>query len=679
VSTNLARVIPLRPAALRDATHRVFADVLSRAWPGFSARDAQATLTGAIADTLDGGGHLLAEGPCGVGKSLAYLIPAILRARATGRTVIVATASIALQEQLIAKDLPALNAALSESGGVTFALLKGRANYLCLHRVGSDPGFAVSPEERAELDVVDAWADTTRTGDRAELPMVVRDGVWNLRSTSTDECLRDGCEFYEDCHARAAKARAEGVNVLVVNQHLLCAHIAVHLEMHQDAVLPRTGPVGTPIAWDTVVIDEAHELGDVARDFLGAEITAGRIHGIARWLKNEGCDPDPLRRAADAFFADIDTRIPLDVRGNPEKVRVREGLHVADLLAATEAVRTEAKRVAARIAPRHKAGLATREETAQMRRAESAARRASRLVSWLEAADCPAESPDVVLWIERQARGPVLQGRHLEAGRILAGELWGRARSVIATSATMRTAGGWSWIRRQLGAPSDAREVVVPSPFDFARQARLCVPRGLPDPRTHREDFDRAVGDVTLQVARGALRRGGVLGLFTSRRMSDRVAAVLRAAGVPRVFAQGERSRHELIAAMREAPSVLCGTASMWTGVDLQGDAVVAVVIDKVPFAPPGDPVLDAVGEILAAATGDARAGFREESLPRAVLRMRQGAGRLIRAAGDRGVVVVCDSRMHSARYGRDVVASLGMPAQVPSVADAVAWLGGGA
>lgn len=685
VSTNLARVIPLRPAPpFTERVRDVFSTVLPGAWPGYAARAGQLSMVDAVSACLDAGGALAVDAPCGTGKSLAYLVPVILRARATGRPAIVATATIALQEQLVAKDLPALASVLTAEhlpgGPLRFAIVKGRNNYLCQDTLGDGRPAFLSPEERAELDAVDAWARTTQTGDRAELPLIVRDGVWNLRARGTDDCLRDGCEHYDDCHARAAKARAETADVIVTNMHVLAAHMAVHMEMWQDAVLPRTGPRESVHAWDAVIIDEAHELGDVAREFFGAEITAGRVNALARWLKTEGLDPDPTARASGAFFGDLDTRIPLDVRGNPEKVRVREGLHVADLLAATEAVRTEAKRVAARIAPRHKAGLATREETAQMRRAESAARRASRLVSWLEAADCPAESPDVVLWIERQARGPVLQGRHIDPGPILAAELWARARAVVATSATLTTgagADGWHWIRRQLGAPGDARTLSVASPFDFAAQARLCLPK-LCDPRTDREAFDRAVCDVLAEVSRGALTHGGVLGLFTSRRMSDAAALFLRSGGVAPVHAQGERPRAELVEAMRAGPAVLCGTASLWTGVDLQGDACVAVVIDKLPFAPPGDPVMDAVAERLAAATGDRWAAFREEQLPRAVLRLRQAAGRLIRAAGDRGIVVVCDPRLTSARYGRDVVQALGLPARCATVADALAWLGGG-
>lgn len=682
----LAQVIPLRPAAFPDRVRAIFRDVLPAAWPGYAARSGQLAMVDAVSACLDAGGALMADAPCGTGKSLAYLIPAILRARATGRPAIVATATIALQEQLVAKDLPALARALDLPGGpLRFALLKGRGNYLCHATLDEARPTYLGADEHEELDAIDRWARTTETGDRAELPLIVRDGVWNLRAKGTDDCLRDGCDHYEDCHARAAKARAEGADVIVVNMHLLAAHIAVHMEMWQDAVLPRTGPRESEHAWDTVILDEAHELGDIAREFFGCELTERKAAHMARWVReHDHALADAIEREAGAFFADLDTRIPLDARGKPEPVRIREGIDTDALCAALRAASAIAAKVARAIEPRRKAGLATRDEIKVLRRAESAKRRATRVVSWMEAAACPAQSPEVVLWAEaaqgKRGRFPVLQGRHIDPGPILAAELWARARAVVATSATLTTGAGpdgWHWIRRQLGAPGSTRTLSVASPFDFAAQARLCLPR-CPDPRSDREGFDRAVCDVLAEVARGALAHGGVLGLFTSRRMSDAAAEACRGAGLPRVLAQGEQPRAELVAAMRTGPAVLCGTASLWTGVDLQGDACVAVVIDKLPFAPPGDPVMDAIAEQLAARTGDKWAAFREEQLPRAVLQLRQGVGRLIRASGDRGVVVLCDPRLTSARYGADVLRALGLPVRVGSVPEAVTWLATG-
>ena len=699
----MGAVIPLRrieavaPPTFADETAAIFAvgGPLARGKPNYAPRDGQVRLARFIAETIDAGGAALAEGACGVGKSFAYLIPAILRARATGRSVLIATATIALQEQLLQKDLPALAAMLDLPGGpLTFAMLKGRGNYACLLTMDQPAPAYLSPEEVDELARVDAWAKTTATGDRAELPFVVRESVWSLRSMTTDECVRDGCEFYEVCHARAAKARAEDVDIVVVNMALLAAHVSVYMEMRADAVLPRTGPRESPIAWDTVILDEAHELSDIAREFFGCQLTEKSIARLGRWCEREGA-PEvgaAIAREARTLFFDLDTRVPEPVRGRePEPVRIREGIDTEALCAALAALRAHAAKVAAPLRTLVRNGVATREQTKTLRSAENAARRAARVASWLEAVGSPAESPEVVLWIEartgkysRDGRLVTLQGRHVEPGEILARYLWGRTRALVATSATLTTGAGvdgWHWIKRQLGAPEDVRTLSVPSPFDFARQARLVLPAGMPDSKSDRDGFDRAVCDTLVDVARGALAHGGVLGLFTSRRVSDMAAARARAAGIPRlapVLAQGEQPRAQLVDAMRAGPALLCGTASLWTGVDLQGDACVALVIDKLPFPPPGDPVMQAIEERLAARTGDVRAAFREEALPRVILRMRQGVGRLIRATGDRGVVVICDPRLVSTGYGAQVLRALGLPARAASVADALAWLAAG-
>lgn len=700
---NLATVIPFprQPAGFPERVRAIFRDVLPVAWPGYAARVGQLAMVEAVSAAVDEGSPLLVEAPCGTGKSLAYLVPAILRARVTGRPVLIATATIALQEQLVAKDLPALARALGpeilQGGPLRFSLLKGRSNYLCKHalREAESPVY-LSPEERDELRQLDAWGRTTDTGDRADLPLIVRDGVWNLRTVGTDDCLRDGCAFFNDCHARRARAEADAVDVVVVNMHLLCAHIAVHAETHQDAVLPKTAARGTGLAWDTVVLDEAHELNDISREFFGCDLTLRSFERIVRWLRRDEHDDEhereasALERAAGAFFADLDARVPEAPDGrDADKVRVREELDAEAILEALDAAAACAARVVDEIDPLRRAQEASTEDLARLRRAESVARRAQRASSWLQAAQCPAEHPGLVLWLEarvaktRRSRTVALQGRHLDPGPILRERFWRRARTVVATSATLTTgagADGWRWILRQMGAPEGVRTLAVASPFDFAAQARLVLPTGMPDPtgRT-REDFDQAVARVSERVAEAAQRaQGGVLVLCTSRRMSGRVAQACRAAGIPRVMAQGEAPRAAQLAAMREAPSVLVGTTSLWTGVDLPGDALVAVVLDKIPFPQPGDPVQDAIKEMLAAEHGDSWAAFREEQLPRAILRLRQGAGRLVRSAACRGLVVLCDPRVRSKPYGGEVLRALALPRRSVDLDDGLGWLATG-
>lgn len=707
--------------SLKDRTADVFARVLPTAWPGYAPRDGQMVLTGAIADTLSTGGVLLAEGPCGTGKGLAYLVPAILAADKAGKTVVVVTASIALQEQLVQHDLPALAEALKSelSEPLTWTLLKGRGNYLCKHAADEPAPIYLTTEERAELHAVDAWARTTETGDRLELPMIVRDGVWAVRSMSTDDCLRDGCDHFDACFARKAKAKAEGVRVLVINYHLLFAHIAVRRETMQDVVIPKTATDSDALAWDTVLCDEAHEAGDIARDFLGCDLTERMVTKLASWVKADGEGRGGtvvqqrnelaarIEREAAQLWRGMVDRVPRAERGRPDAdrtQRLREGLGADALMVSV----VEAGKLAASVAAairRHGAEIEPDERKA-MRKAENTHRRALKVASWLDAAICPAEAPHVVLWLEvrtdkRGGERATLHGRVLDVGSVLRDELFARARAVVLASATLTTGAvprvnalgpasgsdAWGWIRAQLGLPGSTPALAVASPFDFARQAVLCLPTqpALPSPVKEREAFDVEVCHVLEQVSRAA--SGRTLGLFTSRRMAERAAEHLRAVGVPfPVLCQGDRPRPLLLAAMKAGPCVLCATSSFWTGVDLSGESVVAVVIDKMPFPGPDDPVLAALSELALARTGDQWAGWREESLPRATLALRQGAGRLIRSVGDWGAVVVCDPRLSSARYGASVVKALGMPAQVRSVDAVVQWfaaradqMGGGA
>ena len=696
---------PAAPA-LSDRTADVFSRVLPAQWAGYAPRDGQLTLTRAIADTLSHGGQLLAEGPCGTGKTLAYLVPAILQADQTGRTVLVVTASIALQEQLVQHDLPALAKALDGElrEPLTWTLLKGRGNYLCQNTLSEPAPTYLSTEERAELRTVDTWARTTETGDRLELPMIVRDGVWAMRSVESDDCLRDGCDHFDECFARKAKAKAEGVRVVVVNYHMLFAHISVRRETFQDIIVPKTASKDSGLAWDTVLCDEAHEAGDIARDFMGCDLTERGAAKVSAWLKRSAEDGDDggsaperialasqIEQSAAALWREMGDRLPIAHPGQRQEAhRVREGLpaeHLIELLDRAAAMASKAvraiKALGSDIDP---------DQRKVLRAAENAERRARRTRPWLDAAICPAEAPHTVLWLEshtdKRGRDHVrFCGRFLDVGSVLQTELFARSRAVILSSATLTTgplpalnllreagaSDAWHWIRQQLGLPSTTPALAVASPFDFRAQALLCLPAGMGDPTRDREGFDAKVVEAVEEVARAA--GGRTLALFTSRRMAERAAAHLRAQGLGfPVLCQGEQPRPHLLAAMKARPSILCATTSFWTGVDLPGESVVAVVLDKMPFPVMGDPVLDALSELAFARTGDRWTGWREESLPRATLALRQGAGRLIRSVTDWGVVVVCDPRLTSKAYGAGVIKSLGMPAQARSLAAVRQW-----
>lgn len=693
----------LKAPTLATRTADVFSRVLPEQWAGYAPRDGQLTLTRAIAETIEKGGQLLAEGPCGTGKTLAYLVPAILQADQTGRTVLVVTASIALQEQLVQHDLPALAKALDGElrEPLTWTLLKGRENYLCQNTLSEPAPTYLSTEERAELRTVDAWARTTETGDRLELPMIVRDGVWALRSVESDDCLRDGCDHFDDCFARKAKAKAEGVRVVVVNYHLLFAHISVRRETFQDIIVPKTASKDSGLAWDTVLCDEAHEAGDIARDFMGRDLTERGAAKVSAWLKRSAEDTEnapeclalasQIEQSAAALWREMSDRLPIVHPGQRQEAhRVREGLpaeHLVSLLdkaaALAASVVRSIKALGSDIDP---------DERKILRAAENAQRRASRTRLWLDAAICPAEAPHTVLWLEshtdKRGRDHVrFCGRLLDVGSVLQTELFARSRAVILSSATLTTgplpglnrveqagaSDAWHWIRQQLGLAATTPALAVASPFDFRAQALLCLPAGMGDPTRDREGFDAKVVEAVEEVARAA--GGRTLALFTSKKMMWRAAEHLRSLSLPwPVLCQGEQPRPHLLAAMKARPSILCATTSFWTGVDLPGEAVVAVVLDKMPFPVMGDPVLDALSELAFARTGDRWTGWREESLPRATLALRQGAGRLIRSVTDWGVVVVCDPRLTSKAYGAGVIKSLGMPAQARSLQAVKQW-----
>lgn len=717
-------LIPLDPiAAVFGAS-----GALSRAFQGYAPREGQVSFARASHEVLQSGGGLAAECPCGTGKGLAYLVPSILRAVRTNERVIVATAGIPLQEQLVTKDLPSLKSVLAPMIGTDwrFALLKGRSNYACLSLIHepeqrAEWEGALTNAERDQLMTVDQWAMTSDTGDRTELPFVASDNVWRLRSMDRDDCHGKSCDHYEECFARKAHERAAQSAVVVVNYHLLFAHIAVRAETGRDVILPE---------YHALVMDEAHEAGDIARDFFGHTLSEGRVKRIVRWLRNarraalsagvecsadEGIElsdaADVIERTAAEFFS-VCAQTMAPLLAKREKINTLRSdsplcATANSALAALIEPLTLARKLGLRIHARvkrmlregaelgdHVAGGASKHVLRVQRDAERAARAAVKALSWMEHATHPtgtAREPgelDAIHWIAvedkqtKSNRPPRItwESRHIDLSAVLNEHVWRHTRAVIACSATMTTGNGdrgWTWIRRQLGTPRDVRTLSVASPFDFARQALLCLPSDAPNPTKDREGFDFFAVETMRQVMRAA--GGRTLGLFTSTRMAQAAGrdlhATAHARGI-RVLVQGDMPRTQLVAAFkRDETSVLCGTTSLWTGVDVQGNACVCVVIDKLPFAPPGDPVLDALCERAVARTGRTIAGFMEESLPRAVLALRQGVGRLIRGVDDWGCVVLCDPRLMSKGYGADILRSLGMPVRTRSVTAACEWL----
>ncbi len=596
----------------------------------YEMREGQVALAHTIDNAIRNDRHCLCEGPCGVGKVLAYAVPAIYYATTDSKRVVVATANIALQEQLIHKDLPTLAKILPSR--FSFALIKGRNNYVCKDRLAtaSVRGFPdvgdVGKEDYKQWVRLVAWAKASAKGDVSELDFVPSPRLWSSLSALGDECKGSECKFAETCFYETARELAFKADIVVTNYHLLFAHLSVGRRMGQSGVLP---------AYNALVLDEAHAAADIARDFFGFSVSELSLKRLAKQAEQIGQHDlaKRVRSETEAFFA----RIP---RSDRPKRRIKsEGLvSAAGLLPLLRTLHSFASQ-------KSDAPQIDRETRALARvvarLSETTADRISEVAS--------LSDPNKVYWVESNGSGrPKLCGKPIQVGDVLASELFKKTPSVSLVSATMTSGGNFDYIRHEVGAPDDAIELIVPSPFDFERQALLVLPEDLPDPRD--PGFADAVARVFLQVI--DLCQGRTLGLFTSYRNLNAVHERLR--GIPyRLLRQGDLPRSELVRIFREdVASVLLGTESLWTGIDVAGQALTGLVIDKLPFPPPDDPVIETICE------HDPQA-FRNHLLPRAIIALRQGIGRLIRSQSDVGVAVLLDRRLADRAYGHRVLASL--------------------
>jgi len=594
--------------------------VLDRVVAGFGGeqRDGQRSLTAAVAAAVAGERHLVAEAPTGSGKSLAYLSAAV----ASGRRVVVATSTIALQSQLVEKDLPML----ARHGGVSFsvALLKGRSNYLCRAKLRAaarpDALFEVAPGPGFDghLRALEGFSRTAVTGDRAELAEPVVDATWAAVSCTSAECPgRLQCADGENCFAEQARARAIEADVLVVNHALYCADLRAF-----GAVLPDH---------DVVVLDEAHAFAENATNAFGDDLAPEGLSRLAAMLNRAGVDAKAVRtvvQAADGLEGLLETRDG-PVTGDGEL---------------TEALAAAAESLAA--AQR----ALGQPETDSGRRAGQILR--SRLEALRRLGD---PGPGDVVWVERQGRRRRVRLAPVAVGDTLAERLLAD-RVVVAVSATLGGRPPFATFTAQLGLGADDHEALaVPSSFDWSAQGMLYVARELPDPGRDADAWAEAAAARAEQLVAAA--GGRALVLCTSRAAVTRFAERLRSAGEHTVLVQGEddagRLAREFVA---NETSVLVGTRSFWAGIDAPGAACVLVVIDRIPFPSPGDPLHAARRGRAAAAGADA---FATVDLPAASLVLAQGAGRLLRTRHDRGVVAVLDPRLATRNYRRELLAGV--------------------
>ncbi|MEZ4587027.1 MAG: helicase C-terminal domain-containing protein [Gemmatimonadales bacterium] len=667
----------------------------------YEDRPSQRDMAAHIADAYNDGGVLLLEAGTGVGKSFAYLVPALLWARANGERTVVSTNTINLQEQLVSRDLPLLREALrTEEWEPRFALLKGWRNYLCLARLDTALAGQHSLLEEAKLDELESiagWAERTTDGTLGDLATPPTIDVWDEVAAEADLCPRLKCPHFDRCFLFRARRRAAEADVVVVNHHLLAADLAVRQasdNWDEAAVLP---------AYQRLVLDEAHHLEDVAANHLGRQVTSAGVRRTLGRLERNGRGLGPTllrelardgevlsrasvelirerllpgvaeaRRYAELTFGRLHQRLTSgESGGGPLRLTDDfatdavwgEGLEseVESLLGVFRRMRDALDTVTDRMAELE----VTDRRTQLMQELRAVLRRLEGAADAINGTLRPTPGgPPVVRWMERSgAKGQnvALAAVPLDLAPVLRELIFDRTKTVLLTSATLAAGGEFDFLESRLGldlAPSPVTvKEILPSPFDYGAQCLFGIPDNVPDPREDEAGHDDAVASVVHDLVLAS--DGGVFALFTSHAALRRVGSRLRATLGPRwpLLLQGESSRDQLLRRFREAGNaVLLGTDSFWEGVDVPGRALRALVLSKLPFKVPSEPLTAARLERLAEQGVD---GFFGYLLPHAALKMKQGFGRLIRSRRDVGVVLLMDRRVISRRYGPLILSGL--------------------
>lgn len=628
-------------------SHGLFAQSID----GFKPRQPQMEMADAVGDAIRERSILVAEAGTGTGKTYAYLVPAML----SGERIIISTGTKNLQDQLFHRDLPAVRKLLGRGGSI--ALLKGRSNYLCLHRLEltEDQGHFYSRREATRFTKIRRWAHQTDSGDVAEISGLKEGDSLLPRITSTaDNCLGQECGHWEECHVASARRRAQEADLVVVNHHLFFADMALKEEGFGE-LLPGA---------NAVIFDEAHQLAETATSFFGERISHRQIQELADDTVAEHLtdapDHKPLQGAADGLkkaVADLRLALGGPARQDFGRHPWREVVHrkgVGEMIDVTcealETINSELKTVA----ERGKGLQACRE-------------RGEALLDQLQRLTGTAPQGQIH-WVDLHKSGFAIHHTPLEIRETFQSFMEGRSCSWIFTSATLTVDEQFDHFLREFGI-EQAATAKWDSPFNFQQQALFFHPKGLPQPNAPL--YGEQMMEQILPIIQAS--EGRTFLLFTSHKALRAAAQFLRDRGVEfPLLVQGESPRSQLLDQFRElGNAVLLGASSFWEGVDVRGDALSCVVIDKFPFASPGDPVLQARIEAL---SREGRNAFMELQLPRAVIALRQGAGRLIRDVEDRGVFVICDPRLLKKQYGHTFLNSLPDMARTREVSEVEAF-----
>ena len=635
--------------------------LISKAHPEYEHRPGQIEMAAAVMRAFEQKQHLIVEAGTGTGKTLAYLVPAIAAACGSGGRVVISTGTKNLQEQLIDKDIPFLHDVLPAK--FRAAVMKGRNNYACLHRIERAESMPVLEglDQIDQFDEVFRWVTKTETGDRGELSNLPENlPFWRHIDARSDTCLGQKCPDFEPCFITRMRQRAIDADIVVVNHHLFFADLAL-----------RNGAYGSVLPdYTAVILDEAHQIEDVASEYFGSQVSTYQIDDLLRdvsMLKIEEREAEKeltristrIQRFADLFWVSfregrgLEGRFALaprygTARGR-ERVSATDGAQADETSALPANALTDAYHALDNALNRLETTLDVLKDAPAD--AESIVRRTRQLRFDLNFI-VKGEDKTFVYWLERRGRGVFLRASPIDVSGLLQDKLFEKVPTVILTSATLSSAGNFNFIRERLGL-DQAEEMIAESIFDFENQAVLYLPPQMPDPRS--PQWARAAADEVVKIVNATQGRAFVLStsLAGMNELYDRVA--------PQVdypcLVQGSASKGSLLRKFRTTPNaVLFATSSFWQGVDVRGEQLSCVIIDKLPFAVPSDPIVAARQRYIEEQGGSS---FYEYSVPQAIISLKQGLGRLIRSTTDRGVLAILDPRLRTKMYGQTFLQSL--------------------
>jgi len=600
--------------------------LLARWHPAYEYRPGQLQMAEAVESALNDGRILIVEAGTGTGKTLAYLIPVIL----SGRKVVISTGAKTLQEQLFFKDVPFLEEHLDRPLSVCY--MKGRNNYACRQKIydAEKEPILSGLEEVTDFQIIREWEKVTETGDRAEISELPESSTaWAKIDARREACTGQKCANFDRCFLTLMRRRAQESQVIIVNHHLFFADLALRAA-ELDSVLPD---------YEAVIFDEAHELEEVAGQYFGLSISNYQIQELCRdttaWARQKQFCSEELDRIVLTIESRAERFFPLfGDREGRAGFREREAFleqHEDAYRELTNALRLLSNHFQVMDGAPEEAGLL----------AVRAVELAENLSRWMEGPETAT-----VYWVERRGRGVFLQATPIDVSGILSGALFDQVHAAVLTSATLAVGGNFEYIKARLGI-RQARELIVPSPFDYRRQALLYVPQHLPDPRA--PEFTRLAAEEVVRLLQ--LSRGRAFVLFTSYQQMKQIYELADPRLDYPTLIQGTAPRKALLDEFRRTPHcVLFATSSFWQGVDVPGEQLSCVIIDKLPFAVPSDPVVEARIRML---REEGRDAFYQYQVPEAAIALKQGFGRLIRGAKDRGILALLDNRITKTRYGQ--------------------------